>query len=160
MQDESLTSIGDDNWIMAYVHIAHDCQVGSDIILANCASLAGHVHIADKVILGGFTAIHQFCRIGYHAFSGLGTIIKSDVPPYLMISGDPAVPHGMNLEGLKRSGFTPEQIKALKNAYKIIYKAGNRLQEAIDLLDELSSQHDVVARLPEFLRQSSRGIVR
>ena len=159
-QDAGVTRIGDDNWIMAYVHIAHDCQVGSDIILANCASLAGHVHIADKVILGGFTAIHQFCRIGYHAFSGLGTIIKSDVPPYLMISGDPAVPHGMNLEGLKRSGFTPEQIKALKNAYKIIYKAGNRLQEAIDLLDELSSQHDVVARLPEFLRQSSRGIVR
>jgi UDP-N-acetylglucosamine acyltransferase len=159
-QDAGVTRIGDDNWIMAYVHIAHDCQVGSDTILANCASLAGHVHIADKVILGGFTAIHQFCRIGFHAFSGLGTIIKSDVPPYLIITGDPAVPHGINLEGLKRSGFTPDQIKALKNAYKIIYKSGNRLQEAIQLLDELSSQHDVVARLPEFLRLSSRGIVR
>ena len=159
-QDVGVTRIGDDNWIMAYVHIAHDCQVGNDTIFANNASLAGHVHIEDKVILGGFTAIHQFCRVGYHAFSGLGTIIRSDVPPYMMITGNPAVPHGINFEGLKRSGLTPDQIKVLKNAYKIIYKSGNRLQEAVDLLDELASQHEVVARLSEFIRQSTRGIVR
>lgn len=159
-QDVGVTRVGDDNWIMAYVHIAHDCQVGNNTIFANNASLAGHVHIEDKVILGGFTAIHQFCRVGYHAFSGLGTIIRSDVPPYMMITGHPAVPHGINFEGLKRTGFTPDQIKVLKNAYKIIYKSGNRLQEALDLLDELASQHEVVGRLSEFLRQSSRGIVR
>ena len=159
-QDAGVTRLGDDNWIMAYVHLAHDCQVGSSTIFANNASLAGHVHVEDKVILGGFTMIHQFCRVGYHAFSGLGTVIRSDVPPYMMITGHPAAPHGINFEGLKRTGFTPEQIKVLKDAYKIIYKTGNRLQEALELLNELSSQHEVVGRLSEFIRQSTRGIVR
>jgi UDP-N-acetylglucosamine acyltransferase len=134
--------------------------VGSNTIFANGATLAGHVNVEDKVIFGAFTVIHQFCRVGYHAFSGMGTVIKADVPPYLMISGNPAVPHGINNEGLKRSGLSTEQIKVLRNAYKVIYKMGNRLQEATDALDELALEHDVVGRLPEFIRQSSRGIVR
>ena len=159
-QDVGVTRLGDDNWIMAYVHLAHDCQVGNNTILANCTSLAGHVTIEDRAILGGFTVIHQFCRVGYQAFSGLGTIIKADVPPYTMINGNPAEPHGINLEGLKRKGLTKDQIKVLRDAYKIIYKSGNRLQEAIEELEEMSKQHKVVARLPEFLRQSSRGIIR
>ncbi|MCW8963495.1 MAG: acyl-ACP--UDP-N-acetylglucosamine O-acyltransferase [Gammaproteobacteria bacterium] len=159
-QDVGVTRLGNDNWIMAYVHLAHDCQVGNDTIFANGATLAGHVEVEDKVIFGAFTVIHQFCRVGYHAFSGMGTVIKADVPPYTMLNGNPAEPHGINLEGLKRSGMTKEQIKALRDAYKIIYKSGNRLQEAIEQLDELSIQFDVVKRLPDFLRQSSRGIIR
>ena len=159
-QDAGVTRIGDDNWIMAYVHIAHDCQVGSNTIFANGSTLAGHVHVADKVIFGAFTVIHQFCRVGYHAFSGMGTVIKADTPPYLMITGNPAEPHGINVEGLKRSGLTSEQIKVLRNAYKVLYKAGNRLQEATEILDDLAQEHDVIARLPEFIRQSTRGIVR
>lgn len=159
-QDVGVTRLGNDNWIMAYVHLAHDCQVGNDTIFANGSTLAGHVTVEDKVIFGAFTVIHQFCRIGYHAFSGMGTVIKSDVPPYTMINGNPAEPHGINIEGLKRSGLTTEQVKVVRDAYKIIYKSGNRLKEAIVELDKLSEQHDVVKRLPEFLRQSSRGIIR
>jgi len=159
-QDVGVTRLGNDNWIMAYVHLAHDCQIGNDTIFANGATLAGHVEVEDKVIFGAFTVIHQFCRVGYHAFSGMGTVIKADVPPYTMLNGNPAEPHGINLEGLKRSGMSKEQIKALRDAYKIIYKSGNRLQEAIEQLDELSTQFDVVKRLPDFLRQSSRGIIR
>jgi UDP-N-acetylglucosamine acyltransferase len=160
LQDVGVTRIGNDNWIMAYVHIAHDCQVGNDTIFANNASLAGHVHIEDKVILGGFTAVHQFCHVGYHAFTGMGSIIRADVPPYLMITGYPAAPHGINQEGLKRSGLSQDQLKVLRKAYKVIYKMGNRLQEALEQLDELAQEHEVVGRLPEFIRKSSRGIVR
>jgi len=159
-QDIGVTRLGNDNWIMAYVHLAHDCQIGNDTIFANNASLAGHVIVEDKVILGGFTIIHQFCRVGYHAFSGMGSIIKADVPPYTMLSGSPAEPHGINIEGLKRSGLSKEEIKALRDAYKLIYKSGNRLQQAIEQLDELARQFEVAKRLPEFLRQSSRGIIR
>jgi len=159
-QDVGVTRLGNDNWIMAYVHLAHDCQIGNDTIFANNASLAGHVTVEDKVIFGGFTIIHQFCRVGYHAFSGMGSIIKADVPPYTMLGGNPAEPHGINLEGLKRSGLTKEEIKALRDAYKLIYKSDNRLQEAIEKLDELAEQFDVVKRVPEFLRHSSRGIIR
>jgi UDP-N-acetylglucosamine acyltransferase len=118
------------------------------------------VTVEDKVILGAVTIIHQFCRIGYHAFSGMGTVIKADVPPYTMLNGIPAEPHGINVEGLKRSGLTKDEIKVLRDAYKIIYKSGNRLQEAIDELDELSKEYEVVGRLPEFLRHSTRGIIR
>ena len=159
-QDAGVTRIGNDNWIMAYVHIAHDCHVGSHTIFANGATLAGHVHVEDKVIFGAFTVIHQFCRVGYHAFSGMGTVIKADTPPYVMLTGNPAQPHGINVEGLKRSGLSSDEIKALRNAYKVIYKAGNRLQDAIDILDELSQEQAVVARMPQFIRQATRGIVR
>ena len=159
-QDSGVTEIGDDNWIMAYVHIAHDCMVGNETIFANCAALAGHVTVEDKTILGGYTIVHQFCRVGYHAFTGMGTIIRNDVPPYTMLNGDPAHPYGINTEGLRRSGYTAAQIRVLRQAYKIIYKSGKRLQEAIEELDALGKDHDEVARLPEFLRASERGIVR
>ena len=160
IQDVGVTRLGNDNWIMAYVHLAHDCQIGNETIFANGTALAGHVIIEDKVILGGVTIIHQFCRIGYHAFSGMGSVIKADVPPYTMLGGTPAEPHGINIEGLKRSGFSKDEIKAIRDAYKIIYKSGNRLEEAIDELEELSREHDAIKRLPEFLRLSSRGIIR
>ena len=159
-QDAGATTLGNDNWIMAYVHIAHDCNVGNDTVFANGATLAGHVTVEDKTILGGFTVIHQYCRVGYHAFTSMGAIIRNDVPPYVMLSGDPAHARGINTEGLKRSGYAAAQIKALRQAYKIIYKSGHRLQEAIARLDELAREHDAVKRLPEFLRASERGIVR
>lgn len=159
-QDAGVTRLGDDNWIMAYVHLAHDCQVGNNTIFANGTTLAGHVKVEDKVIFGAFTVIHQFCRVGYHAFSGMDTVIKADVPPYSMINGNPAEPHGINIEGLKRSGLTMDQIKTLRRAYKVIYKSGMRLQEAIEELDSMAQDHEEVARLPEFLRLSDRGIIR
>lgn len=159
-QDSGVTRVGNDNWIMAYVHLAHDCQIGNNTIFANGTTLAGHVEVEDKVIFGAFTVIHQFCRVGYHAFSGMGTVIKSDVPPYCMINGNPAEPHGINIEGLKRSGLSMEQIKTLRRAYKVIYKSGMRLQEAIDELTEMAQSHEEVKRLPEFLHQSERGIIR
>lgn len=154
------TRVGNDNWIMAYVHLAHDCLIGNNTILANGTTLAGHVEVEDKVIFGAFTVIHQFCRIGYHAFSGMGTVIKADVPPYIMINGNPAEPHGINIEGLKRSGHSNEDIRVLRRAYKTIYKSGNRLQQAIDELETLAESCDPVARLPQFLSRSERGIIR
>ncbi len=160
MQGSGKTSVGDDNWIMAYVHLAHDCQIGNNTIFANGATLAGHVKIEDKVILGAFTVIHQFCRVGYHAFTGMGSVIKSDVPPYTMLDGNPAEPRGINTEGLKRTGFTMDQIKVVRRAYKLIYKSGLRLREAIDELDAIAQQHEEVKRLLEFLRMSERGIIR
>ncbi len=159
-QDSGVTSIGDGNWIMAYVHLAHDCRIGSNTVFANGTTLAGHVKIEDKVILGAFTVIHQFCRIGYHAFTGMGSVIKSDTPPYTMLDGNPAEPRGINTEGLKRTGFTMDQIKVIRQAYKLIYKSGLRLQEAIDKLDSMVQEHEEVKRLSEFLRMSERGIIR
>jgi len=160
VQDRGETVIGNDNWIMAYVHIAHDCIIGNDTVFANCATLAGHVEVEDKVIFGAFTIIHQFCRIGYHAFSGMNSLIKSDVPPYTMISGNPAAPHGINTEGLKRSGYSKEEIQMLRRAYKCIYKSDNRLQEAIIELNALAESCEAVRLLPEFLNRSKRGIIR
>lgn len=154
------TRVGNDNWIMAYVHLAHDCLIGNNTILANGTTLAGHVEVEDKVIFGAFTIIHQFCRIGYHAFSGMGTVIKANVPPYIMINGNPAEPHGINIEGLKRSGYSNADIRVLRRAYKTIYKSGNRLQQAIDELETLAESCDPVARLPQFLSRSERGIIR
>ena len=160
VQDQGITCLGDDNWIMAYVHLAHDCQVGNHTIFANGVSLAGHVHVEDKVVLGGFTAVHQYCQIGYHAFSGVGTIVKSDIPPYIMISGSPAKPYGLNTEGLKRSGLTADEIKVLKRAYKTLYKSGKPLQTAIEEFEQMACENHYLSRLAVFLRQSKRGIVR
>ena len=159
-QDAGATRIGDDNWIMAYCHIAHDCRVGNDTVFANCAALAGHVEVEDKVIFGAYTVVHQFCRVGYHAFTGMGTIIKRDVPPYIMLNGNPAAPHGINVEGLKRSGYSAAQVQNLRLAYKIIYKSGNRLQEAIEQLQRLAREHAELERLPGFLLGCERGIAR
>ena len=163
-QDEGVTRIGDDNWIMAYVHVAHDCQVGSQTIFANNATLAGHVHIGDWVILGGFTAVHQFCKIGSHAMLGMNTSLSQDVPPYLLLSGSPAAPYGINIEGLKRRGFTREHISALRTAYKTVYKSGLTLEQAKAALQTQATADPNAAghlnQLREFLASTTRGIVR
>lgn len=159
-QDVGVTRIGNDNWIMAYVHIAHDCQVGHHTTFANNAQLAGHVHIDDWAILGGYTGVHQFCRIGAHVMTAVGTVVLQDIPPYLMAAGNTAQPYGINTEGLKRRGFSSEAITALKRAYRTLYKSGLMLEEArAKLIEEAQIQPDV-RLLVEFLDVSKRGIIR
>jgi UDP-N-acetylglucosamine acyltransferase len=160
VQDEGVTRIGNDGLFMAYTHVAHDCRIGDHVIMANGATLAGHVVIEDHVILGGFTLVHQFCSIGAHSFTAMGTAIGKDVPPYLMVSGNPAKPHGINTEGLKRRGFTAEQLRVLKAAYRVLYLSGLKLEEAHRRLDEMSADGPEAGRLAEFLVHSRRSIVR
>jgi UDP-N-acetylglucosamine acyltransferase len=160
VQDTGVTRIGDDNWIMAYVHIAHDCQVGNQTILANNASLAGHVRIEDYVILGGFTLIHQFCSIGAHALTAFGSGISMDVPPYVTVGGSPAHAHGLNMEGLRRRGFPETARRTLKQAYKTLYRENLSLQDATERLKLLASDCAEVGVLVHFLEQQTRGIVR
>jgi UDP-N-acetylglucosamine acyltransferase len=160
VQDAGVTRIGDDNWIMAYVHIAHDCQVGNQTIFSNNASLAGHVRVDDYAILGGFTLVHQFCAIGTHAFCAFGSGIKKDVPPFVMVEGSPARPRGLNAEGLKRRGFTDKAQQALRQAYKTLYRSNLPLQEALADLQALSEEQEEVAQLVSFIRQQKRGIIR
>ncbi len=155
-----LTHIGDDNLFMAYVHVAHDCHVGSKTVFANCASLAGHVSVGDYAILGGFTGIHQFCRVGAHCMTGIATITFKDVPPFVLASGNTARPYGLNLRGLKRRGFSETAIESLRRAYKIVYRSGLKLDQALQELDVLALQHEEVRQLAEFIRQSERGIIR
>lgn len=159
-QGGGVTTIGDDNWIMAYVHIAHDCQIGSRIVFANNAQLAGHVHVGDDVILGGFTVVHQFCRIGPHAITGLGTIVLQDVPPYIKASGNSARPYGINAEGLRRRGFAPPAVAGLKRAYKTLYRSGFTLAEARRELEAQSAACPEVRLLLEFVAAPGRGIIR
>jgi len=160
VQDRGVTSIGDDNWIMAYVHIAHDCQVGNKVTFANNPSLAGHVVVDDWAILGGFTGVHQFCRIGAHVMTAVSTVILQDVPPYLMAAGNTAQPYGINVEGLKRRGFTADSITSLKRAYRTLYKSGLLLEEAkAKLVEDAKTQPDV-QRFVDFLEVSKRGIIR
>lgn len=154
------TRIGDDNLFMAYVHVAHDCQVGNKTVFANCATLAGHVSVGDYAILGGFTGIHQFCRVGAHCMMGIATITFKDVPPFLLASGNTARPYGLNLRGLKRRGFSETAIDSLRRAYKIIYRSGLKLDEALERLDSLAQEHEEVRYLADFIRQSDRGIIR
>lgn len=155
-----VTRIGNDNWMMAYIHVAHDCQVGNQCIFANNASLAGHVHVGDQVILGGFTQVHQFCSIGEHAFAGLGSTVIRDVLPYLMVNGNPAAPHGINKEGLKRRGFSADAIQAIRRAYKVLYRKGLPLEEAVAELSRMAEDYPEVAPMVEFIRNSRRSIVR
>ncbi|MBI1421963.1 MAG: acyl-ACP--UDP-N-acetylglucosamine O-acyltransferase [Gammaproteobacteria bacterium] len=155
-----VTKIGSDNWLMAYIHIAHDCIVGNHTIFANAASLAGHVIIDDYAILGGFTLVHQFCTIGTHSFCGMGSAISKDVPPYTMVNGNPAQPHGLNTEGLKRHQFSKETQQALRDAYKIIYRSGFTTQEALTQMNTLAQSFPEVANLQRFIQKSQRGIVR
>lgn len=164
-QDVGVTRLGNDNWIMAYVHLAHDCQVGNNTIFANNAALAGHVHIGDWVILGGFSNIHQFCKIGAHAMLGMSTSLTQDVPPFVLVTGNPASPHGVNIEGLKRRGFSREAISAVREAYKVVYRSGLTLEQAkaemdkgIGALSADAAPHMRTVR--EFLDHASRGIVR
>lgn len=164
VQDAGATRMANDNWIMAYVHLAHDCQLGSNIILANNVTLAGHVHLADWVFLGGFTSVHQFCHIGAHAMTAFTAAVSQDVPPFVTAAGNRAVPAGINSEGLKRRGFTPEQIAAIKRAYKLIYRSGLSLDDAKAALTKeeasapASASH--IRLLREFLENSARGIIR
>lgn len=160
VDDSSVTSIGNDNLLMAYIHVAHDCRIGNHVIMSNNASLAGHVHVGDHVILSGFTLVHQFCSIGEHAFSGMGSAISKDVPPYLMISGNPAAPHGLNKVGLKRRGFSDEQIRNLINVYKILYREGLTLEEASKRIAAMAEQSEEVRRFSDFLSSTKRSIIR
>jgi UDP-N-acetylglucosamine acyltransferase len=164
VQDDSLTRLGDDNWVMAYVHLAHDCRVGNKTILANNAALAGHVHVGDWVILGGFTAVHQFCKIGAHAMTGMGSMLSQDLPPFVMASGNLAEAKGINLEGLKRRGFSPERLNAVKQMYRIIYRRGLTLDQARMEMDALRAQMpdaaDVITLMLDFLAGATRGIIR
>lgn len=160
LQDTGVTRIGNDNWIMAYVHLAHDCNIGNYTIFANNASLAGHVEVGDYAILGGFTGVHQFCKIGAHVMTGISSVIFKDVPPYLLISGQPAAPHGMNNEGLKRRGFSAVALAGLKLAYKILYRQGLTLAEAQVQLAALAREVPEVQPMVDFLTRSNRGIIR
>lgn len=159
-QDDGVTRIGNDNWIMAYVHVAHDCRVGNHTVLANNVTLAGHVDIGDYAILGGFSGLHQFCKVGDHAFLGMYAALGQDVPAYCMIGGTPAQPKGINSEGLKRRGFTPEQITHIRRAYRIIYRSGLKLAEAIEQLETLSGTQPELLPMLESLKSSERGIIR
>jgi len=154
------TIIGHYNWIMAYVHIAHDCNIGSHTIFANNATLAGHVVIDDYVVLGGFTGIHQFCHVGRHSFTAISSVVVKDVPPYLMISGNTAKPNGLNKEGLKRHGYSSETINKLRKAYKIVYREGLTIKQALDALQTHLAGNEEVAYFAEFIAKSQRGIVR
>ncbi len=155
-----VTRVGSDNLLMAYIHIAHDCQIGNHVIFSNNASLAGHVTVGDYVILSGFTLVHQFCAIGDYAFTGMGSAIAKDVPPYLMINGNPAAPHGLNKVGLKRRGFSAEQIRALTEVYKILYRQGHSLDEAKESIACMTEGRDEVKRFSDFLANSKRSIIR
>ena len=158
-QDRYETTIGSHNWIMAYVHIAHDCVVGDHTIFANNASLAGHVEVGDWAILGGFTGAHQFVKIGAHVMTGISSVIFKDIPPFVMAAGQPAAPHGLNSEGLKRRGFSKETLAVLKRAYKTLYREGLTVAEAAVRL-EADRAHPEIAQLIEFLEHSERGIIR
>lgn len=159
-QDAVVTRIGNDNLFMAYTHVAHDCQIGDHIIMANAASLGGHVQIEDWAILGGFTIVHQFCRIGTHSFCAMGSAISKDVPPYVMVRGDPAKPHGINHEGLRRRKFNATQISEIKQAYKTLYEKSLLLSEASEQIHTKAQSCNALLPLDEFLQQNGRGIVR
>lgn len=163
-QDAGVTRIGSDNWIMAYVHIAHDCQLGNHLILANNATLGGHVHLGDWVFLGGMTTVHQFCRIGAHAMTAFTAAVTQDVPPFVTAAGNRAVPAGINSEGLKRRGFTPDQIAAIKRGYRLVYRSGLSLDEAkAALATEEAKEANAAPHLRllrEFLENNTRGIIR
>ncbi len=160
VQDKGITSIGDNNWVMAYVHIAHDCQVGNHTILANNSSLAGHVDMHDHAILGGFTLVHQFCKIGAHVITAVNTVVFKDIPPYVTAAGYDAKPHGINAEGLKRRGFSAEAILNIKRAYKTLYRKSLTLEEAKQELQQQVANCPELSILLDFLQQSTRGIVR
>lgn len=160
VQDRSETTIGNHNLIMAYVHIGHDCVVGNHCILVNNASLAGHVHIDDWAILGGYTLVHQFCRIGQHCFTGMASAIGKDVPAYVMVSGNPAAAKSINSEGLRRRGFTQEEIAVINKCFKLVYRRGLTVDEAVRELTQLAVDCDRVNLLIESLQSSTRGIVR
>ena len=159
-QDVGTTRLGDDNWIMAYVHIAHDCQVGNNTIFANNTTLGGHVIVGDFAIFGGFSGAHQLCKIGAHSFLGMYSGVARDLPPYVVVMGQPAEPRGINLEGLKRRDFSSDQIRNIKTAYKNLYMSELRLEEAISQIEKIDDISGEIKLFIEFLKQTTRGIVR
>lgn len=159
-QDAGVTRIGNDNWIMAYVHFAHDCQIGSHTIFANYCGLAGHVHVEDWAILGGMTLVHQFVHIGAHSFTSMGTYLSQDLPPYVTAAGNMAKPYGINSEGLRRRGFDAETIAKLKLAYRALFRSGLSLEDARRELEKLAGECGAVRPILEFLARSVRGIIR
>jgi UDP-N-acetylglucosamine acyltransferase len=160
IQDDSLTQIGSNNLFMAYTHIAHDCMVGSNCILANGASIAGHVHVGNHAIIGGMTGVHQFCHIGDHCFVGANSLILKDIPPYIMASGQPAKPFGLNSEGLKRRGFDKNVILNIKRAYKAVYRQSLTVEAALASIKALDQNMPELAQFSQFIENSSRGIIR
>jgi len=160
IQDQKLTRIGSHNLFMAYTHIAHDCKIGSHVVMSNGASLAGHVRLGDYVVLGGFSLVHQFSHIGEYCFAAMGSAISQDIPPYVMVAGNPTKPHSINIVGLERHGFSPDIINEIRRAYKIIYKSGLKLGDAIAVLSEMSRETPEIQCMVDFLRQSNRGIIR
>jgi len=159
-QDEGVTRIGNDNWIMSYVHVAHDCVVGNEVIFSNNATLAGHVQVGDHVICSGFSAVHQFCRLGAHSFLGGFAAVTRDVPPYVIVGGQPTAPHGINSEGLKRRGFTADQLRNLKEAYRILYREQLQLSEARERLAVLAETQPELRLLVDFIDKSERSLIR
>jgi UDP-N-acetylglucosamine acyltransferase len=158
--DKGVTCIGNDNLLMAYSHVAHDCTLGDQIVMANCATLGGHVEIGDWVIMGGLSAVHQHTKIGAHCFLAHNAAVTRDVPPYVMAVGRPAVPHSVNSEGLKRRGFSAEQILNIRRAYRLLYRSGLKLKTALQELEKMAAVHPEVRPFVEFIVRSERSIVR
>ncbi|MFP8967265.1 acyl-ACP--UDP-N-acetylglucosamine O-acyltransferase [Pokkaliibacter sp. CJK22405] len=160
IQDEGITSVGSDNLLMAYVHVAHDCRIGNNTILANSVGLAGHVKVGDWAILGGMAGVHQFCKIGMHAMIGGGSVVLKDVPAYVIANGSPIVPHGINTEGLKRRGYDAEALLVLRRAYKIIFRQGKTLEQALGELETMAVDTPALDALIDSLKTADRGIIR
>ena len=160
MDDEGITSIGSNNLFMAYVHIAHDCRLGSELLFSNNASLAGHAHVEDYVVLAGYTLVHQFVRIGEHSFCGVNTYCTLDVPPYMLVAGNKAITHGINIRGMRRRGIDQESISELKRAYRTIYRAGHTMKHALAELKTHEWKSSQVKKLMQFIESSKRGVIR
>ena len=160
LQGGGVTRIGNNNWIMACVHIAHDCLLGDNIIMANNASLAGHVTVGNHAILSGYSLIHQFCTVGEHSFTSFASHVNQSIPPYVTVSGEKARVKGINSEGLKRMGYTSEQIKQVRRAYKVLYREGKPLEEAKDILAEMAEDFPEIQPMADFLKTAERGIIR
>ena len=160
LQDQGVTKIGDDNLFMAYTHVAHDCEIGDHVIMANGASIAGHVHVGNHAILGGFTLVHQFTQIGEFSFSAMGSAITQDIPPFVMVGGRPTRPHGINSVGMERNGKSPEVIRQIRQAYKILYKNNLRLEDAIEEMEGMAGESNELSNMVSFLRNVTRGILR
>jgi len=159
-QGTGVTRIGSHNLIMAYVHVAHDCSIGNHTVFANNASLAGHVHVEDHTILGGFTGVHQFCRIGAHVMTGIASVIRQDVPPFITVAGNPAAPHGINAKGLRRRGYDDAALTSIKRAYKTLYTSGLSLKDALAAITESAATQSALQPLADFLAIPGRGILR
>ena len=160
VDDEGITSIGDDNFFMAYTHIAHDCRLESNIVFANSASLAGHCRVGNHVVLAGYTLVHQFCRVGDHCFTGVNSVCIQDVPPFTLVAGNRAITHGINVRGLRRRGFSSDDVLELKRAYKIIYRSGLTMTQALEQIESKEWQSEHIQNMVGFIKESKRGVIR